>query len=268
MKILFLLLLEILSASTIPAKKRDSAEAKIRSRRQFSSGWDKLGQLGIDYWCMDTDNPVTYANQCYQPETGKGTVICKAEASSEYWGIPHGVFSAAHAVDGSFAQGNDGFYKSQLELYPTLRIQLRKPDDSDFTLFDPVVKRVEIYLRCDANMIFEQAIYEVRMSVDPTDNVEAVIHAPRLKGGIFCGRTVYNIGKHGGKLTINCDPETRDKYIKEVWIQKMVIGPNSIYPTFNQNQWNSYTGKPADKTKTNFVGVSPTTLEINEVLIY
>ena len=55
----------------------------------------------------------------------------------------NGDYNAYLATDGQLSPGNSGFFHSNLEPYPALQIQLRKPDNSDYEAKD--VNRVEIY---------------------------------------------------------------------------------------------------------------------------
>merc|ERR1719281_2440491 len=85
----------------------------------------------------------TVGNECYQPETGKGTVICVAYGSSVYRNQGYnGDYNAYLATDGQLSPGNSGFYHSNLEPYPALRIALKT-----ITLSISMMKRSKIRTR-------------------------------------------------------------------------------------------------------------------------
>jgi len=204
----------------------------------------------------------TVGYECYQPETGKGTVICVSQGSSVYRNAPYyGDYNAYLATDGQLSPGNSGFYHSNLEPYPALRIQLRKPDNSDFEPKD--VNRVEIYQRCDANELYHQTAFEVKWTDDPTDNAKAVIPSPRLVGGKYCSTTNQVFFTGGTKFLVPC--RATATAAKEVWIQKTTLHSHGGgWAGYNGNQWNAYTGNaPAQNSN-----LPVAFLMINEVVLY
>jgi len=204
----------------------------------------------------------TVGNECYQPETGKGTVRCVAQGSSTYISAPYyGDYSAYLAVDGQLSPGNSGFYHSHLEPYPWLRIQLRTPDGSDFVGQD--VSRVTIYQRCDANELYHQTAFDIRWSDDPNDPTKAVFPSPKLTGGNFCATTQQVFFTGGTQFTVPCLLTATNA--KEIWIQKTTVHSQGAgWPNYNGNQWNSYTGNSPAQNSNWPVAF----LMINEVVLY
>ena len=172
-----------------------------------------------------------------------------------------GDYNAYLACDGSLSPGNSGFYHSNLEPYPALRIQLRKPDNSDFE--PQTVNRVEIFQRCDANELYHQTAFDIKWSEDPTDNSKAVIPSPRLVGGKYCGNTRQTFFTGGTKFLVPCAVPAAA--CKEVWIQKTTLHSHGNgWPNYNGNQWNSYSGNAPAQNSNWPVAF----LMINEVVLY
>ena len=142
-----------------------------------------------------------------------------------------------------------------------MRIQLRKPDNSDFEPKD--VNRVEIYQRCDANELYHQTAFEVKWTDDPTDNAKAVIPSPRLVGGKYCSTTNQVFFTGGTKFLVPC--RATATAAKEVWIQKTTLHSHGGgWAGYNGNQWNAYTGNaPAQNSN-----LPVAFLMINEVVLY
>ena len=144
-----------------------------------------------DYRC-ESFVPSTEGNECYQPATGRGEVMCVATGSTVYQD-PYGFgnYDASLAVDGQISTGNSGFYHSNLEHYPYLRIQFRKPDDSDY--FAPIdLSKVVIHQRCNyAEEVYHQTQYEIRYTTKKDlDNYGQRVHAnSKLFGGKLCAIT-------------------------------------------------------------------------------
>ena len=150
-----------------------------------------------------------------------------------------------------------------MEPYPWLKIQLRKPDNSDFE--PKPITRVTIYQRCDANELYHQTNFEIRISEDPEDLAKAVIPSPRLTGGKICDTTSQFFFTGGTQFTVPCDKETAKAMAKEVWIQKTTLHSNGAgWPNFNGNQWNSYAGNNQAQNSNWPVCF----LMINEVVLY
>ena len=157
--------------------------------------------------------------------------------------------------------GNSGFYHSNLEPYPALRIQLRKPDNSDFEPKD--VNRVEIFQRCDANELYHQTAFDIKWTDDPTDNSKAVIPSPRLVGGKYCATTRQVFFTGGTQFTVMCQPKA--VAAKDLYISKTTLHSHgNEWPGYAGNQWNSYTGSAPAQNSAWPVAF----LMINEVTLY
>ena len=171
----------------------------------------------------------------------------------------NGDYNAYLATDGQLSPGNSGFFHSNLEPYPALQIQLRKPDNSDYEAKD--VNRVEIYQRCDANELYHQTSFQVSWTEDPAAN--PLFASPRLAGGKTCGSTSQVFFTGGTKFLVPC--RTPATAAKEIWIQKTTLHSHgSGWPNYNGNQWNSYSGNaPAQNSN-----LPVCFLMINEVVLY
>jgi len=204
----------------------------------------------------------TVGNECYQPETGKGTVVCVATGSSVYANVGYyGDYNAYLATDGNLSPGNSGFYHSNLEPYPALRIELRKIDNSDYEPKD--VARVEIYQRCDANELYHRTTFDIKWTDDPTDPAKAVVPSPRLVGGKYCGNTQQTFFTGGTKFIVPCAVPAAAA--KQIWIQKTTLhSQGNGWPNYNGNQWNSYSGNAPAQNSNWPVAF----LMINEVVLY
>ena len=66
-----------------------------------------------------------------------------------------------------------------------MKIQLRKPDNSDYEPQD--ITRLVIYQRCDANELYHSTAFEIKWSEDPDsgDITKGVFPSPRLVGGKY-----------------------------------------------------------------------------------
>jgi len=219
----------------------------------FSGGFNGFG-------CGASIPTVGY--ECYVPETGKGTVICVSTGSSVYANAGFfGDYNAYLATDGQLTPGNSGFYHSNLEPYPWLKIQLRKPDNSDFEPKD--VSRVVIYQRCDANELYHQTQFDIKWTDDPADAAKAVIPSPRLVGGKYCGTTRQVFFTGGTQFTVPC--AVKAAAAKEIYIQKTTLHSHGGgWPNYNGNQWNSYSGNAPAQNSNWPVAF----LMINEVVLY
>ena len=146
-----------------------------------------------------------------------------------------------------------------MEPYPSLRIQLRKPDDTDFE--PKPITRVVIYQRCDANELYNRTDFEVKISEDPADAAKAVVPGPKLIGGLYCGRTSQTFFTGGTQFTVPCVAPASTTAAKQVWIRITTLHSHGGgWPNFAGNQWNSYTGNaPAQNVAF---------LMINEVTLY
>ena len=189
--------------------------------------------------------------------------LFSAEGSSVYTNPPFfGDYGAYLAVDGYLSPGNSGFYHSNLQSYPWLKIQLRNGDNSDFEPKEIV--RVEVFQRCDANELYHTTNFEIKYSEDVTDPPgKAVIPTPRLVGGKYCAtsRQVFFTG--GTKFVVVCRPKTAPA--QEIFIGKTTLHSHGNgWPGFNGNQWNSYTGN-APAQNSNWPVCF---LMINEVVLY
>ena len=146
-----------------------------------------------------------------------------------------------------------------MEPYPSLQIQLRKPDNSDYEPKD--VSRVEIFQRCDANELYHQTAFEIRWTEDPAAN--PVIPSPRLVGGKICGTTRQYFFTGSTKFLVPC--AVKAVAAKEVWITKTTLHSHGNgWPGYNGNQWNSYTGTAPAQNSAWPVAF----LMINEVTLY
>jgi len=144
-----------------------------------------------------------------------------------------------------------------------LKIELRKPDNSDYEPKD--VYKVEIYLRCDVSDLYHEDHWEVRGTDDPYD--KPVSATPRFVGGQICGTMRMKAFTGGTKFTIVCTAPIMGA--KEIWIQKTRLpttlhSHGSGWPNFNGNQWNSYTGNAPAQNSNWLV----TEMAINEVVLY
>jgi len=204
-----------------------------------------------------------FGSECYQPKTGQGVVVCVAQGSSQYTNAPFfGDYGSYLAVDGQLSPGNSGFYHSNLEGYPWLKIQLRKPDNSDYEPQD--ITRVVIYQRCDANELYHQTAFEIKWSEDVTDApAKAVIPTPRLVGGKYCATTRQVFFTGGTQFTVICQPKA--VAVQEIYISKTTLHSHGNgWPGFAGNQWNSYTGSAPAQNSAWPVAF----LMINEVTLY
>ena len=86
-----------------------------------------------------------------------------------------------------------------------LRIDLRKPDDSDYV--PKTINRVQIYQRCDANEIYHQTNFEVRAN---DGNPGTVYGSPSLVGGKFCGTYRAWFPTGGTSFTVPCQTPVAD----------------------------------------------------------
>jgi len=228
----------------------------------FGFGGGSYGYGGGFYGCSSYVPTLGY--ECYQPETGKNTVACLTTGSSVYVNAGYfGDYNAYQATDGQLSPGNSGFYHSNLEPYPWLRIQLRKPDNSDFE--PKPITRVVIYQRCDANELYHQTNFEVKISEDPADPTKAVTPTPKLIGGLYCGRTTQRFFTGGTQFTVPCQAPASTTDAKEVYIQKTTLHSHGGgWPNYAGNQWNSYTGN-APAQNSNWPVCF---LMINEIVLY
>ena len=122
-----------------------------------------------------------------------------------------GDYRAFLAVDGQLSPGNSGFYHSNLETYPWLKIDIRKPDDSDYV--PQTINRVQIYQRCDANEIYHQTNFEVRAN----DGAPGTVYgSPRLVGGKFCGTYRAWFPTGGTSFTVPCPTPVAVRPIKAI----------------------------------------------------
>ena len=171
----------------------------------------------------------------------------------------NGDYNAYLATDGQLSPGNSGFFHSNLEPYPALQIQLRKPDNSDYEAKD--VNRVEIYQRCDANELYHQTSFQVSWTEDPAAN--PLFASPRLAGGKTCGSTSQVFFTGGTKFLVPC--RTPATAAKEIWIQKTTLHSHGGgWANYNGNQYNSYSGNaPAQNSN-----LPVCFLMINEVVLY
>ena len=183
-----------------------------------------------------------------------------AYASSVYANAGYfGDYNAYLAVDGQLSPGNSGFFHSNLEPYPSLQIQLRKPDNSDYMAKD--VSRVEIFQRCDANELYHQTAFEVRWTDDVAAN--PVVPSPRLVLGKICGTTRQYFFTGSTKFLVPC--VAKAVAAQEVWITKTTLHSHGNgWPGYNGNQWNSYTGTAPAQNSAWPVAF----LMINEVTLY
>jgi len=206
----------------------------------------------------------TVGNECYQPKTGQGVTICVAQGSSVYTnGGFFGDYNAYLACDGQLSPGNSGFYHSNLEPYPALRIELKKPDNSDYEV--QKITRVVIYQRCDANELYHQTTFDVKISKDPATPADAIIPSPRLVGGVYCGNSRQLFFTGGTQFTVPCSATAAALDAKEVWIQKTTLHSHGGgWPNYNGNQWNSYSGNSPAQNSNWPVAF----LMINEVVLY
>ena len=189
--------------------------------------------------------------------------MSSATSSSVYANAGYfGAYNPYLAVDGQLSPGNSGFFHSNLEPYPWLRIQIQKPDNSAPEPKD--VSRVVIYQRCDANELYHQTAFEVKWSEDVTDApAKAVIPTPRLVGGKYCGTTRQVFFTGGTQFTLLCSPTAAAA--QEIWISKTTLHSHGNgWPGYNGNQWNSYTGSAPAQNSNWPVAF----LMINEVVLY
>ena len=188
--------------------------------------------------------------------------ILLATGSSVYANVGYfGDYNAYLATDGQLSPGNSGFYHSNLEPYPALRIELRKPDNSDFEPKD--VSRVEIYQRCDANELYHQTAFDIKWTDDPTDPAKAVVPSPRLVGGKYCSTTRQTFFTGGTKFIVACAVPAAAA--KQIWIQKITLHSHGGgWPNYNGNPYNSYSGNAPAQNSNWPVAF----LMINEVVLY
>jgi len=204
-------------------------------------------------------NLPTIGNYCYQP-VQDGTVVCRATGSSVYRhnGFP-GDYNAYLAVDGFLSPGNSGFYHSHYEAYPWLKIDIMKPDLSDFEPKE--IKRVQVYQRCDANELYHPTSFDVRVNDGDPGTVYA---GPRLVGGKVCGTRTFQFGFGGTSFTIPCAAPIPDA--KEVWIQKTTLHSHGAgWPGYGCGQWNNWCGGGTPAQNSN---VPACFLMVNEVVLY
>jgi len=262
MKLAFNLLFGFLTVTGVPLEESGN-QAKSRPRRQFGGfGGGGFGGFG-GYGGCGSYVP-TIGNECYQPKTGQGEVVCVAQGSSTYRNNGYyGDYNAYQAVDGQLAPGNSGFYHSNLEPYPTLRIQFRKPDNSDFEPID--LSRVVIYQRCDANELYHQTQFEIRYTTKKDmDDGLGVYPSPRLVGGKICATTSQVFFTGGTQFTVPCIGGPI-KDVVEIWIQKTTLHSQGAgWPNYNGNRWNSYSGNAPAQNSNWPVSF----LMINEVVVY
>ena len=82
--------------------------------------------------CIDTKSPNTKVDDTFFN-------FILATGSFVYTNVPFlGDYGAYYAVDGQLSHGNSGFFHSDLEGYPWLKIQLKLPDNSDFEPQDTI----------------------------------------------------------------------------------------------------------------------------------
>ena len=159
--------------------------------------------------------------------------------------------------------GNSGFYHSNLEGYPWLKIQLRKPDNTDYEPQD--ITRLVIYQRCDANELYHRTAFEIKWSEEPGsgDFSKEVVASPRLVGGKYCATTNQVFFTGGTQFTVLCQPKA--VAVKEIFISKTTLHSHGNgWPGFAGNQWNSYTGSAPAQNSAWPVAF----LMINEVTLY
>ena len=186
-----------------------------------------------------------------------------AEGSSVYANAGYfGNYGAWQAVDGQLSPGNSGFYHSNLQGYPWLKIQLRKPDNTDFEPKE--ITRIDVFQRCDANELYHQTAFEIKYSEDVTDApAKAVIPTPRLVGGKYCATTQQVFFTGGTKFTVVCRPKTAAA--QEIYIGKTTMHSHGNgWSGFAGNQWNSYTGNAPAQNSAWPVAF----LMINEITLY
>ena len=200
---------------------------------------------------MQTIKPVTFLH-------------VSAQGSSVYTnGGFFGDYNAYLAADGQLSPGNSGFYHSNLEPYPALRIELKKPDNSDYVA--QKITRVVVYQRCDANELYHQTAFDVKISKDPATPADAIIPSPRLVGGVYCGNSRQLFFTGGTQFTVPCSATAAALDAKEVWIQKTTLHSHGGgWPNYNGNQWNSYSGNSPAQNSNWPVAF----LMINEVVLY
>ena len=184
-----------------------------------------------------------------------------ATGSSTYgWFGYYGDYQAFNAIDGQLSPGNSGFFHSNYEAYPWLKIEIT---DAAGALSAKTINRVQIYQRCDANEIYHQTSFVVLGAKD----VGGVIPTPRLQlngaNGLACGQTTQWFFTGGTNFAVVCAAPIAA--IKEVWIQKMTLHSHGAgWPGFAGGRWNTYTGSaPAQNAN-----VPAAFLMINHVVIY
>ena len=184
----------------------------------------------------------------------------KASGSSAYQNYGYwGDYNPYLAVDGSLSPGSSGFYHSNLEPYPWLKIDLRKADNSDY-LAKPVA-RVEVFQRCDANELYHQTSFDIRGTDD--QSTTPLYPAPRLVGGKTCSTTSQVFFTGGTKFTVPCTTPIMDA--KEIWIQKITLHSHgSGWPNYNGNGWNGYSGSSPAQNSNWPVAF----MMVNEVVLY
>lgn len=133
-----------------------------------------------------------------------------------------------------------------------------KPDLSDFEPKD--ITRVHVYQRCDANELYHQTGFDIRVNDgDPG----TVYPAPRLIGGKVCGTRTFGFFFGGTSFTVPC--AAKIPAAKEVWIQKTTLHSHGAgWPNYGNGQWNGWNpGSPAQNSN-----VPAAFLMINEVVLY
>ena len=187
----------------------------------------------------------------------KTNFIATGSSTYTHRGYP-GDYRAYLAVDGFLSPGNSGFYHSHYEAYPWLKIDIMKPDLSDFEPKE--IKRVQVFQRCDANELYHPTNFDVRVN----DGDPGTVYAnPRLTGGKICGTRTFMFFSGGTQFMVPCAAPIPDA--KEVFIQKTTLHSHGQgWPGYGGGQWNSYTGNsPAQNSN-----VPACFLMINEVVLY
>merc|ERR1711894_201532 len=64
--------------------------------------------------------------------------------------------------------------------------------------------RVVVYQRCDANELYHQTTFDVKISKDPATPADAIIPSPRLVGGVYCGNSRQLFFTGGTQFTVPC----------------------------------------------------------------
>ena len=94
------------------------------------------------------------------------------------------------AVDGALSPGNSGFFHSNLELYPWLRVDFVEEDlETKYEKKPITLRRVQVYQRCDAHELYHRTNYQIHGDeMKDKDTVYDVSPKP-LSGGRICATT-------------------------------------------------------------------------------